>query len=292
MDLLKLALVLNLVALGASGVAALVLVGYNARSRNLALATGALLGAITFFGIQVYFELQRSGKYDFISTELTIDRAKPEIRQWIYSSDAGGRLIAEGYASEWLATHNPDAFRHDRGKLTTDLVLFSLTYFLQTPEAQLWEVRKHSIVGKWGSGVIRFHPYPGRVCRIVSETEMRSELSRSGNIFAGAPLQGNGTFCLPPGSTFEMSRKSLIIRNGICQVSFTVDPSGGVTYLNPGKSEEVLKLPNGESRFETRTIGLDVETTFFALRAQNRERTKYHEWASEVVSGARDWFEK
>jgi len=291
MDLLELALIVNLAALGISLVSAFVLVRHNSRSRNLVLAAGTLLGAIFFFVTQLYFELHGSSSYDFITTQLTIDRAKPEIRQWAYSSDADGRVTAEPYASQWVAARNPDAFRWDRDKLTADLVLFSLVYFLQTPEAQLWEVRKHSIVGKWGGGVIRFHPDPGRACRLVTETEVRSELSRSGNVFAGAPLS-NRSICLPPGSLLEMARNSLIIRNRLCQVSFTLDPSRGVTYLNPGEGEELPKLPNGESRFETRTIGWDVETTFFNLRAQNRESARYREWASEVVRGARDWFEK
>jgi hypothetical protein len=44
-------------------------------------------------------------------------------------------------------------------------------------------------------------------------------------------------------------------------------------------------------KFETRLIGLNVKTTFFALRAQHRDSSKYRAWCSRLISGARKWFE-
>lgn len=292
MDILQAALYANLATLFICFGSASYLAWQNARSKNLALSTGALAAAMILFVTQLRFELRPTTAPEFITTELTVDRDKPQVRQWVYGSDAPWRITAEVYASDWLAAHNPDAFLQDREKLTADLVLFSLTYSLQTPEFQVWEVRKHAIVVKSAGGIVRFHPTSKeRQCKIVLEAELQSKLSMSGNVFAGAPLHSR-SICLPPGSVLEISANSLIIRNPMCQVSFTVEPSGGVNYLNPGRGEELPKLPNGESRFETRAIGLDVETTFFALRAQHIDHDKYRDWAARVVSGARDWFEK
>ena len=53
---------------------------------------------------------------------------------------------------------------------------------------------------------------------------------------------------------------------------------------------QTFRFRSGEPRYEIRTMGLSVETTFFALRAQHRESRRYHEWSSRVVNGARTWF--
>ena len=130
MDVVKIALIVSIVALVVGLVTAIVVAVENAGSRNLALAVGALGAAMILFLIQLPFELQRSISRDRISTELTIDRAKPSIRQWIYSVNAGWRINAETGASAWLATNNPAAFDQDRDRVTSDLTLFSLVSFL------------------------------------------------------------------------------------------------------------------------------------------------------------------
>jgi len=265
---------------------------WNRGSRNLASAFAALVGGTLVFFTQIYFELQPTVAFESVTTELTIDRARPEIRQWSYHGDTD-RIAVEPNASQWLATTNPGAFQRDREKLTKDLILFSLLSFLQTTEAQVWETHRHAIVGRGAAtgGIIRFHAYPGRTCRVVREEEMRSELYHSGNLFAGAPFFGNRQICLPPGSNLEIAGSHVIIRNPLCQIAFRIDPTRGASYSNPGQGESLPKLLSGEARFESRAIGMDVETTFFALRAQSSEGPKYHEWVSAVVKGARDWFE-
>jgi hypothetical protein len=55
-------------------------------SRNLALATATLVAATMLFIVQLFFELRADESTDFITAEYTIDRAKPEIRQWIYGN--------------------------------------------------------------------------------------------------------------------------------------------------------------------------------------------------------------
>ena len=281
----KSALIISLVVAG-------VLVWQNRGSKNLVLATSVLGGTTFFFLSQLYFELKSETTEDFILAELGIDRAKPEIRQRVYRAESGERITAEVSASNWLSTHNPDAFSVDREKITHDLVLFSLAYFLQTPEAQYWDVRRRSFVGKSVGGVIRFHPASAlRECAIVKPEEIRAQLSSSRNVFAGAPLD-TFSICLPPSSVFQITANSLTIRNHVCEVVFTIEPSGGVGFLSPRNGEELSKLPNGESRFETRTTGLDVKIQFFALRMGQTDRDKYRQWSSALVNGTREWFEK
>ncbi len=282
-----------IIALIVSVATAVTVAWQNRGSRNLALATGALSGITLLFLTQLYFELQSTTMSEFILTELGIDRAKPEIRQWVYGTESGWRPGIEVSASNWLSAQNPNAFSDNREKITSDLVLFSLASFLQTPEAQHWDVRKHSLVGKYAGGIVRFQPTSAkRQCALVTPAEIRSQLSRSGNLFAGAPLLFEQSICLPPSSVLEITANSLIIRNHVCELIFTIESSGGVGFLSPRSGEEVSKLLGGESRFETRTTGLDVQIRFLALRIGQRDGGKYREWSSALVNGVRDWFEK
>ena len=294
MNLLPIALVVNLIALGVTFSAALVLFFRNAGSRTLALATATLLGAIIFFYTQLQFELKESAESAFFNTELTIDRSKPEIRRWAYIHDRTGNtsaepINAEPQASAWLLAKNAEAFQQDRARLTSDLVLFSLVYFLETPDAQPWEMHKHVIGGKLGGGVIKFLPDRGRTCQVLNGAEIKAQLSQTQNIFAGAPLPETSV-CLPPGSTLQIGRDSLTIHNRQCEITFRLEPRLGVTFLNPGSGEELPKLANGEAQFETRAIGINVEITHFALWAQNRDAAKYREWATGIVNGVGEWF--
>lgn len=82
------------------------LVSQNLGSRNIALATGALAGAAILLGIQLLFELRADESTDFITAEYTIDRAKPEIRQWRYGSNQALRMGRELDASgKFAAAH-------------------------------------------------------------------------------------------------------------------------------------------------------------------------------------------
>lgn len=112
MDIVKFALIINIAAIVVSLVTAGVVAWTNAGSRNLALAVGTFVAAVFLFLIQLPFELQRSVVRDWLSTSITIDRAKPEIRQWVYSSPPG--------ASSWLASNNPAAFSGDRERSSSE----------------------------------------------------------------------------------------------------------------------------------------------------------------------------
>ncbi len=291
MDFLKVSLIANIIAIIVAATTAGILAWQNAASRNLALAGGTLVAAMVLFVIQLRFELQRSVSYDHISTELTVDRSRPSIRQWMYV-DPRWRILAEVGASDWLAANNPAAFAHDREKLTLDMVIFSLVSFLATEEYD-WQLKKVTYKGKASGTLTTLEPVSkSEECSSFNESDLKSLLSRAGNLFANAPLTGfSGRLCLPPKSTIEISARSLVIQNPICRLSFDIEPSGGIFGMQPGTGGQVPQLPGGGSQFETRPIGLNVETTYFALRAQHRQLGKYREWCSRVISGAREWFQ-
>lgn len=272
---------------------AIILLWQNGSSRSLALAFGTLAGAMIAFAIQLYFELQPSTSYDYISAEATIDRAKPEIRQWVYSPFDGWRMPAETRASSWLAANNPAAFHEDREKLTTDFVLFSLVSFLAADEFD-WQLKKRMYVSKASGTVMTAESVSKDTeCEVVTSEDLSRELSRAKNAFAQAPVfVATGRLRLPPKSSLGITHRGLTVKNPLCQLRFTVELSGGMSCSKPKSGGEAPQLPNGDAQFETRWVGLLAETTFFALRAQHRDSTKYREWAARVVNGARDWFEK
>src|SRR6267154_1729742 len=106
MDPLLVVLIACLFSLSASLVAAGALVWENRASKNLALAASVLGGTTFLFITQRYSELKSTTTNEFILTEFGIDRAKPEIRQWVYGDGSAWRPTSEVYASNWLASHN------------------------------------------------------------------------------------------------------------------------------------------------------------------------------------------
>ena len=95
-DWLKLAIGIGFV----SGMTALICLMYvvwvNGGSRNLALAAGALGGAIALMIVQLVFELRSpAGEKEVISVEYIIDCAIPNIRQWSYQP-RGEHLAGDG----------------------------------------------------------------------------------------------------------------------------------------------------------------------------------------------------
>jgi len=297
MDSVQVALIISIAAMVVSLVTAGVVVWANAGSRNLALAVGTFAAAAFLFLIQLPFELQRSVIKDRFSTSFTIDRAKPEIRQWAYSSPpspsmAGWRISIETSASSWLASHNPAAFSGDREKLTADFGLYSLVRFFLAWEFD-WQLRTVTYKGSGAAMIITANPISKpNECTTLTDTELTTLLSKAGNSFADAqPKFGAGRVCLPPSSGLEIRERALIVRTPICQISLTVDLAGALSHVKPETGGQTPTLPSGGPQYETRWVGFEVETTYFALRAQHRHSTKYREWCSRVVANAREWFE-
>lgn len=291
MDVLKLALICNVAAIIIVLVTAGFIAWENTGSRNLVIATGTLLAAMILFITQLSFELRRSISYDQINIELTIDRAKPEIREWKYNS-GGWRIGIETSASSWLANNNSNAFNQDREKLTVDMAIFSLISFL-THELYDWQLKKVIYSGKTTGTLITTNPVSkDDECSSFDVNDLTTRLSEAGNLLAGGPLSIiSGRLCLPPKSTIKISARSLIIENRICQMVFNFEPSGAAFNAKPGTGGQVEQLPGGGSRYETRQVAVRVMTTFFALRSHHWHGGKYREWCSRVIGGAGEWFE-
>lgn len=148
-DFLKLALIANVSSTLLALTTAAILAWENAASRNLALAAGTLTAAAIGFLIQLPFELQGSKDLDHVSTEFTIDRSVPSIRQWNYTGTPGWRIGIETDASSWLAANNAAAFNNDREILSSDFALFSLLCFLTAQEFD-WQLRD-SVPALWSA---------------------------------------------------------------------------------------------------------------------------------------------
>jgi hypothetical protein len=99
-----------------------------------------------------------------------------------------------------------------------------------------------------------------------------------------------GKLCLPPKTRLEISRDTLSLTNSFCQLVFKAEhPAHFILNVHPTERHYV-DLGNGEPRYEIRQMGISVQTTFYALRSQNRKSAEYHEWTNRVVDGARRWF--
>ncbi len=290
-DWVHIALYANLAAIGIAILTAGVLAWNNSGSKNIPLAVAALIGVMVGYLVQLPFELTRSRSYETIGVEFVTDRAGPGIRQWVYRDDpeTSWRLPAEVGASEWLAKNNPTAFETNlqRDKVALDLTMYSLVSYLTHVEYD-WQLQRKS----YGSlTTFQAVSEPGN-CSSFTESDLKKQLSESGNVFAAAPLQVLlDKLCLPPKTELEISANTLTLRNPFCKLAFRGEhPAHMITNVHP-KTRQYVALEKGQGpRYEIRQMGLTVETTFFALRAQHRDSKQYHDWASRVVDGARKWF--
>lgn len=310
------------IALWAAGGAAVVLaaagLGYlvsqNSSSRNIALAIGALAGAVIFLGgqlvfgvatgvwalaaavillgIQISFELHAEERTDLITAEYTIDRAKPEIRQWKYDLDQGQRLIRDLDGSGAFAAAHPGQFDGDREKLTRDMVIFSLLSYLGVEQTD-WQMNRTQFVGQsMGTVTLTSLGSHADECTEVTRAQLRTLLLDAGNAFAdGNMFFGYQALRLPPKSTIEVKAGSVVLQNPLCKISFVLELSGSVAFYEPGTGALVQPtLPNGELKLETRLTNIRVTVRCSAMKAQHRQMPKYQDWSKRVVSGAQSWF--
>lgn len=290
-DWVQVALCANLAAIGIAVLTAVVLAWNNAGSKSIPLAAAALIGVMVGYLVQLPFELTRTKSYETIGVEYVIDRAEPVIRQWVYSNDVetGWRLHAEVGASKWLTKNNAAAFETSpqRDKVALDLTMYSLVSYLTHMQYD-WQLQRRSY-----GGLTTFQPVSGPGdCSSYTEADLKQRLSGAGNLFAGAQLQVlSAKLCLPPKTELEISGNTLTLRNPFCQLTFRGEHPAHMIFNVDPKTRQYVALEKGEGpRFEIRQMGLSMETTFFALRAQHRDSKSYHDWASRVVDGARMWF--
>jgi hypothetical protein len=263
----------------------------NAGSRNLALATGTLAAAILLFLIQLRFELRTFKETDFITAELTVDRAKPQIRQWVYPHSAGPRVTAEVYASDWLRGKNSSLFQGDRERLTRDMVIFSIVHYFVNEQFD-WQLKRDMFRAYSSWSIIHSYGASGpQECTRIDEGALRQKLRTANNVFDEAPIGGTADLCLPPDTRLTLTGERILIENPFCVVSIRLELSGSINYTKPNTGGEVPTLKNGEQQYETRLTGLRVETKYSWIRAHHSEMGKYKEWVDRVVKGLRGWFE-
>jgi hypothetical protein len=277
-------------------IASAILLGYfawqSAGSRNLGLATATLVGAAWLFGVQLAFELRPAETIDLMTAEFTIDRAKPEIRQWNYSVEQSSRRRHEMDASRKFADAHAGQFDGDGTKLAKDLAAFSLLAYLGVEQFD-WQLKRTQFVGQV-SGTLTLTGPGSRPdeCTPITKNQLRTMLREAGNLFAegGAALREQ-YLCLPPRSSFQITADEVTFANPFCEISFTLEPSGGASYVKPGTHGlEAPQLANGKPQFETRAVNVRAVVRYAAVRAQHRDMPKYQEWSKQLIAGARRWF--
>jgi hypothetical protein len=290
MDTMKLVLIIFLAATGLSFATAVYIAWENGASRNLGLSTGTLLAAIMLYVVQLGFELRTKTSVSFVGTEVTIDRTKPDIRDWKYQYHPGNtmRFGTENEAAKWLVANNASAFQADRDKLSKDFVVFSLTA-LVLGEFD-WQARKVSLRTDSGITLTTYEPVSTpNECVIVKSEQLQQKLEAAGNAFAKAPLLGFQV-CIPPQSQLAITSDSVTLQNPVYRVTLKVRFPGGTLLVHPETRMSVL-LPNGESQFENRIMGVRAETEFHALRSQDRNIEKYKDWTDRLISDVHAWYE-
>jgi hypothetical protein len=292
MDTVKLVAIAHGLAVFTAIVTAVILVYHNSDSQNLVLGVGALVGASLVFFIQAYFELQPLVTEDRVSTEYTIDRAAPAVRQWNYSFNNGWRVTAEPAASEWLSKERPGAFEEDRAKLVRDIAQLSFVRYLETT-ANDWKAISTVYQGKVGGTLVSVRG-PGAIpgSSRVESGGLHANLARVGNTFGHMPVRvGEGVY-VPNGTQIVMKTNGLTIEHPAFQVEVDIDVPTTTLCIDPEK-RTTAELPDGKGpRFETRHVNFRIQTTIRRWRAKSPQTAEYRAWIGRLVDGAREWFER
>jgi len=292
---LKPLLILALLGLGVGLTAAILLAWSSPASKTIAIATATLFGAALLFLLQLAFELRASEESDFVSVEFTVDRAKPVLRQWRYSSfRPAWRLHYEEGASAWLAQNSPAAFSGDRERLTHDFALAEILLFFAREQFD-WQFAKTSFVGSTSGTLVTTQPVSKKDdCTEVSAADFAAALRRAGNALAGYDLLiFGGAVRFPPDTKMILSDTCLTFSNPFGYLRFAIVPSGSLSQMEPGSgSAEVPTLPNGEPQYETRLVGIRIVNRQAALYSQHRDAAKQAAWRKRVISELHSWFEQ
>jgi hypothetical protein len=277
-----------------SAVVAVACAGYvtwgSSNSRNIVFAWTTFAGAAVFMALNLWFELRSTDTENFITADFTVDRAKPEIRQWKYGSAPGLRVNSEIAASNQYFAARPAPFDGDREKLMQDMIFSLLSYFgAEQPD---WQGRRVQFTSQRETAITTTRVSKPQECTPYSGVQLREILRRANNDFADAQITiYGGQLCLPPNSVIQAQSNALNLITPFCTISFVLEPSGGVSYYEPGNSQKQPVLASGEPALETRLTGIRATTRYSAIRAQSREMPRYREWSDRVVAGAKAWFE-
>jgi hypothetical protein len=291
-DYLELAFWVGLVAIFVGALCLIWVTWENSNSKNLVLATATFFAACCFIALQLPFELKGGKVVRNTTAEFTVDREAPLIRQWSYTIDQGSRATSEIGASQFVAQTNPSAFQRDRVKLTSDFAVFSIfSYFAKV--APDWQMQRIEYRGQ------RCREYQWRSistdneCTPVTKEKLRDQLLAAKNSFANADvtIYGPRGICFPPNSSLIITGQKISIENPFCLLTFLLTPSGSINFMQPGSQGEASTLKNGEARYETRLVGIQIGVHYSWLRAQSRSMPRYQDWAMQTIDGIGRWFQ-
>ena len=261
MDILRAALIVG----PASTIVGLACAGYiaweNVNSRTVVFAVTAFAGAAVLLGLNLLFDLRSTESTDFISTELTVDRATPRIRQWWdYKNVPTQRFVREKAASDQYFAAHPGQFNGDREKLVRDMTIYSLLSYL-VAEQRDWQSRPARFVGSMGSETVTLTVSKPEECADYTDDQLREVLADAKNEFAIVkPLIIGLPLCLPPHTVIEAKANALNLINPFCNISFVLEMSGGVFTYEPGNS---LSQPLARQR--ARILGRQLPPFAFLL---------------------------
>jgi hypothetical protein len=269
-------------------------------SRGAWTALAGVVAAAGALAINLVFDLNGGSKeITTITAEYTFDRAVPQIRQWLYARSLGARYATEVLANNAVLQADPHILDRDAEKSTKDVLLFSLTAYLEVRQHDWQEQRERYTPssGRLTMGQYLSNPANLKQCTRITEDEIQKILKKAGNIFAAFTLPLSIVhfpyLCLPPQSSLRMGDSSLTLTNPFSRITFFIPELFiELTKTYPGShTADIPMLSNGKPRFETRVMGLQVIRKMSGLMTQHPDFSKYEEWSKGVVDGARTWFE-
>jgi hypothetical protein len=299
-DLVRPALWVGGIALVITLLCAIYIFISNAGSRNLALGLGALAGACLIFALQIWFELQGSKITEDFPVQYDVDFQDKWIRKRPLRTTDGMSQFVSAEASKIISAATPP-FRSDQAvTITHDMTIFSLVSYLLYQQRD-WQLDTSSFRTDRGITTRWAGLSTPKECTKIDGTSIRQQLRKTGNIFADAAFgQLSDSLCLPPNSSLTITSIStptstsrvLSLTSPVCEISFYSKDFIIWSSTTPGNNNAPSpQLPDGTVRYANVDHGVRATITYFALRAQDRDLSKYQSWAKRVVAGATQWFE-
>ena len=280
-------ILLSIAVLGVFGT----VVFQNSESRNIVFSFCAVVGAIVMFLLTLFFELRSTTQHHVLHTQVSIFHDRPAVTQCYYPVSSGGRLGLDKKASDWLAKHNPEKFKHDSQRVMRDFTLYSLIGFFLCEEMD-WQKKSKTYVSI-SLSAFRVKEKQKGDDTFISKDKLKKVLTAARNVFSVVPYDAvvNGIF-LPPSTRISLINDSLTLENPHCILSFHLDDSASIWYGKLGSSvADAEKMPDGTPKHETRYINVNITAIYKGSRAKSREMPIYKDWVERVVSSARKWFE-
>jgi hypothetical protein len=290
-DALRIVAIITTVALPTGLLGAIYLGWHNRGGQSVVFATATLVGAIVFFGLQLFFELRSKTSVDLITVELTVDRANKSIGRWGSPEDAPIRRLIEGDAVRQLAEKDLNVLLNDTSKTCNDLVVFSFLRYLAIEQSD-WQMEERAYVGKSASIVRRKRVSSERDSTSLTEHEIKTKLIEAGNLFAQffSLQQRYPDLKLPLLSKLSMTADTVTITNPESEIIIEIEPPGLIDHSDP-VTRMASEAIEGKPRYETRLIGLRITSRFSGLRIHAPDHHKHEAWVRRIATGAKSWFE-